>query len=163
MATVAQLKERAASLLPPGSEVQQAFVCQTAANFVIVVINWLTGLTLGLITYRCVAITGDAIYVFDAPRTPGGANPRSVIATLPGTLNWVQYTDDGVSSLFSASGIGSSNASKIRSPRPTPPQDSVTNGRSAAIPTPTEQTRPSRLLVPSSRPGAQRNRSAVLA
>jgi hypothetical protein len=53
MATVAQLKERAASLLPPGSEVQQAFVCQTAANFVIVVINWLTGLTLGLITYRC--------------------------------------------------------------------------------------------------------------
>jgi hypothetical protein len=50
---------------------------------VIVVINWLTGLTLGLITYRCVAITGDAIYVFDAPRTSGGANPRSVIATLP--------------------------------------------------------------------------------
>jgi hypothetical protein len=83
MATVAELKERAASLLPPGSEVQQAFVCQTAANFVIFVINWLTGLTLGLITYRCVAITGDAIYVFDAPRTSGGANPRSVIATLP--------------------------------------------------------------------------------
>ena len=83
MATVAQLKERAASLLPPGSEVQQAFVCQTAANFVIFVVNWLTGLTLGLITYRCVAITGDAIYVFDAPRTSGGANPRSVIATLP--------------------------------------------------------------------------------
>jgi len=38
-----------------------------------------------------------------------------------------------VSSLFSASGIGSSSASKIRSPRPTPPQDSATNGRSVAI------------------------------
>ncbi len=68
MATVAQLKERAASLLPPGSEIQQVFVCQTAANFVIFVIDWLTGLTLGLITYRCVAITGDAIY--GTPRTP---------------------------------------------------------------------------------------------
>jgi hypothetical protein len=83
MATVAQLKERAASLLPPGSDVQQAFVCQTAANFAIFVVNWLTGLTLGLITYRCVAITGDAIYIFDARRTSGGANPLSVIATLP--------------------------------------------------------------------------------
>lgn len=83
MATVAQLKERTASLLPPGSEVQQAFVCQTAPNFAVFVINWLTGLTLGLIAYRCVAITGEAIYVLDAPRLSGGANPRSVIATLP--------------------------------------------------------------------------------
>jgi hypothetical protein len=83
MATVAQLTERTASLLPPGSEIQQAFVCQTAANFGVFVINWLTGLTLGLIAYRCVAVTGDAIYVLDAPRLSGGANPRSVIATLP--------------------------------------------------------------------------------
>jgi hypothetical protein len=44
---------------------------------------WLTGLTIGLIAYRCVAITDDAIYVLDAPRLSGGANPRSVIATLP--------------------------------------------------------------------------------
>ena len=91
MATVAQLKERAASLLPPGSEVQQAFVCQTATNFVIFVINWLTGLTLGLITYRCVAVTSDAIYVLDAHRLSGGATPRSVVATLPrhtGTCRW---------------------------------------------------------------------------
>lgn len=68
MATVAQLKERAASLLPPGSEVQQAFVCQTATNFAIFAISWLTGLTLGLIAYRCVAVTSDAIYVLDARR-----------------------------------------------------------------------------------------------
>jgi hypothetical protein len=83
MATVSQLKQRVASLLPPGSEVQQAFVCQTAANFVIFVMNWLTGLTLGLITYRCVAVTTDAIYVLDAHRLSGGATPRSVVATLP--------------------------------------------------------------------------------
>jgi hypothetical protein len=82
MATVAHLKERAAFLLPPGSEVQQAFVCQTATNFVIFVINWLNGLTLGLITYRCVAVTSDAIYVLDAHRLSGGATPRSVVATL---------------------------------------------------------------------------------
>ena len=83
MATVAQLKEAAAPLLPPGSEVQQAFVCQTATNFVIFVINWLTGLTLGLITYRSVAVTSDAIYVLDAQRLSGGATSRSVVATLP--------------------------------------------------------------------------------
>lgn len=83
MATVAQLKERTASLLPPGSGIRQVFVCQTAANFAIFVMNWLTGLSLGLVTYRCVAITDDAIYVLDAPRLSGGANPRSVIATLP--------------------------------------------------------------------------------
>ena len=55
MATVAELKERIASLPPPGSEVRQAFVCRTAANFGIFVINWLTGLTLGLTAYRYVA------------------------------------------------------------------------------------------------------------
>jgi hypothetical protein len=83
VATVSQLKERVASLIPPGSEVEQAFVCQTAANFVIFVINWLTGFTLGLITYRCVAVTRDAIYVLDAHRLSGGATPRRVVATLP--------------------------------------------------------------------------------
>lgn len=75
MATVSQLKERVASLLPPGSEVQQAFVCQTATNFGIFVINWLTGLTVGLISYRCVAVTADAIYVLDAHPLSGGATP----------------------------------------------------------------------------------------
>lgn len=83
MATVQQLKDRAAPLLPPRSNVRQAFICQTAASFVLFVINWITGLTLGWITYRCVAVTQDAIYVLDAPRLSGGARPRSVIATLP--------------------------------------------------------------------------------
>ena len=83
MATVQQLKERATQLLPPGSEVSQAFICQTAASFALCVINWMTGLTLGWITYRCVAFTQDAVYVLDAPRLSGGANPRSVVARLP--------------------------------------------------------------------------------
>ena len=43
----------------------------------------MTGLTMPWITYRCVAITQDAIFVLNAPRLSGGANPRSVIARLP--------------------------------------------------------------------------------
>jgi hypothetical protein len=62
VATVEQLKDRATPLLPPASEVRQAFICQT---------------------YRCVAVTQDAIFVLDAPRLSGGANPRSIAARLP--------------------------------------------------------------------------------
>src|SRR4051794_23877559 len=83
VATAQQLRERATPLLPPGSEVRHAFVCQTASNFLIFVINWLTGLTMHWITYRCIAITQDAIYVLDAPSLSGGANPRSIVATVP--------------------------------------------------------------------------------
>ncbi len=83
MATVQQLAERSARLLPPGSEVREAFVCQTAPNFALFVINWLTGLTMFWITYRCVTVTQDAIYVLDAPRLSGGANPSSIVATVP--------------------------------------------------------------------------------
>lgn len=83
MATVPQLIERAAPLLPPGDNIRQAFICQTASTFGIFVVNWTTGLTLGLITYRCVAVTNHAIYVLAAPRRSGGANPRSIVAILP--------------------------------------------------------------------------------
>ena len=83
MATTHQLKRRAAAVLPPGSEVRQAFICQTAASFALFVINWMTGLTMPWITYRCIAITQDAIFVLDAPRLSGGATPRSVVARLP--------------------------------------------------------------------------------
>lgn len=102
MATVQQLAERAYVYLPVGSEVRQAFVCQTASNFALFVVNWMTGLTLPWITYRCVAVTEDAIYVLDAPKPSGGATPRSIVATLPrrtrlGPVSgrWGQFTLSG--------------------------------------------------------------------
>lgn len=83
MARVEQLAERACRFRPVGSEVRQAFVCQTASSSALFVINWMTGLTMPWITYRCVAVTRDLIYVLDAPSLSGGANPRSIVATFP--------------------------------------------------------------------------------
>ena len=77
------LAERAAPLLPPGSEVRHAFICQTAPHFGFFVVNWATGLAMPWIKYRCVTVTNDAIYVLDSPRLSGGARPTSVIAALP--------------------------------------------------------------------------------
>jgi hypothetical protein len=78
------LAERSAPLLPPGSQVRQAFICQTAPNFAYFLINWATGLTMFWITYRCVAVTEDAIYVLDSSsKLSGGAQPTSVAGILP--------------------------------------------------------------------------------
>jgi hypothetical protein len=83
VATPRDLIERSAPLLPAGSEVRHAFICQTAPNFAFFVINWATGLTIFWIRYHCVAVTQDAIYVLDAPKLSGGARPRSLAGTLP--------------------------------------------------------------------------------
>jgi hypothetical protein len=83
MATVKLLAERATPLLPCGSQVQHAFICQTGPNFAVFLINWATGLTMLLIKYYCVAVTKDAIYILDSPRMSGGANPTSIFKTLP--------------------------------------------------------------------------------
>jgi hypothetical protein len=91
------LAERSAPLLPPGSQVRQAFICQTAPNFAFFVINWATGLTMFWIKYRCVAVARDAIYVLDSYKLSGGANPTSVAGPLPGILSWARYRVDGVS------------------------------------------------------------------
>jgi hypothetical protein len=77
------LAERSAPLLPPGTQVRQAFICQTAPNFVFFLINWATGLTMFWIKYRCVVVTQDAIYVLGSPRLSGGAKPTSIVGTLP--------------------------------------------------------------------------------
>jgi hypothetical protein len=77
------LAERSAPLLPPGSQVRQAFICQTAPNFAYFLINWATGLTMFWIKYRCVAVTDDAIYVMDSPKLSGGAKPTSILSKLP--------------------------------------------------------------------------------
>lgn len=77
------LAERSAPLLPTGSQVRQAFICQTAPNFAYFVINWSTGLTMFWITYRCVAVTEDAIYLLDSHKLSGGAKPTSIAGAMP--------------------------------------------------------------------------------
>lgn len=106
-------------MLPPGSQVRQAFICQTAPNFAFFLINWATGLTMFWIKYRCVAVTRDAIYVLDSYKLSGGANPRSVVGTLPrhtqlGPVSgrWGQLT-------LLVSATGSRNVSTPRSLPPT--------------------------------------------
>ncbi len=77
------LVDGAAPFLPPGSQVRQAFICQAAPNFGFFLITYLTGLTMLWIKYRCVVVTGDAIYVLDASKMSGGAKPTSIVGTLP--------------------------------------------------------------------------------
>jgi hypothetical protein len=77
------LAQRSAPFLPPGSEIRQAFICQTAPNFAFLLITYLTGLTMFWIKYRCVVVTQDAIYVLDSPKLWGGAKPTSIAGTLP--------------------------------------------------------------------------------
>jgi len=76
------------------------------------------------ITYRCVAITQDAIFVLNAPRLSGGANPRSVIARLPRHTQLGPVQGRWGSSLSLARRIGSSGASRTRSRRQTQKPDS---------------------------------------
>ena len=83
VASVKLLAERSTPLLPGGSQVQHAFICQTGPNVAFFVINWATGLTMPWISYYCVAITKDAIYLLNSPRLSGGAKPTSIIETLP--------------------------------------------------------------------------------
>ena len=83
MASPEGLAERSAPLLPPGSEVRHAFICQTAPHFGFFILNWATGLAMPWIKYRCVAVADDGTYVLDSPRLSGGAKPTSVISALP--------------------------------------------------------------------------------
>jgi hypothetical protein len=74
---------RAAPFLPPGSEIQQAFIGQSAPNFGFFLITYVAGLTMFWIKYRCVVVTQDAIYVLESSRLSGGARPKSLLGTLP--------------------------------------------------------------------------------
>ncbi|MEV6429133.1 hypothetical protein [Nocardia sp. NPDC051463] len=75
--------ERAAPLLPRGSEIRQVFICQTAPSFAFFIITYLTGLTIFWNKYRCVAVTQDAIYVLESSKLSGGAMPQQLLDTLP--------------------------------------------------------------------------------
>ena len=77
------LVESSAPFLPEGSEIKQVFVCQSAPNFAFFLLTYMTGLTIFWIKYRCVAITQDAIFVLESTKFSGGANPQSLVGTLP--------------------------------------------------------------------------------
>ncbi|WOP18509.1 hypothetical protein [Raineyella sp. LH-20] len=83
MAPRADLVERATPLLPPGSVIRQAFIAQSAPNFGYFIITYLTGLTMFRNKYRCVAVTDDALYVLESTKLSGGADPRSLVGTVP--------------------------------------------------------------------------------
>ncbi len=74
---------RSTPLLPAGSDIRQAFICQSAPSFAYFLITYLTGLTMFWIKYRCVAVTQDAIYVLESSKLSGGAKPQSLLGTLP--------------------------------------------------------------------------------
>lgn len=62
---------------------RQACICQTAPSFVFFRVNRATGLPMFWIQYHCVAVTAEAIHVWDGPRLWGGAKPVAIVATLP--------------------------------------------------------------------------------
>ncbi len=59
------LLKRAMPFLPPGSEIRQIFICQTAPYFWVFIINYLTFLTIFWIRFRCAVVTDEKIYVLD--------------------------------------------------------------------------------------------------
>ncbi|SLM02717.1 MULTISPECIES: hypothetical protein [unclassified Actinoplanes] len=79
----ADLVHRSAPFLPSDSEIRQVFIYQTAANFLIFVLIYLTGLAIFWAKYRCVAVTQDAIYVLESSKVSGGGKPQRLIGTLP--------------------------------------------------------------------------------
>ena len=78
MALEDKLAARSQPLLPPGSRIRHAFVCQTRPRPSYVTINFLTYF---LISYRIVCITDDAIYVLRSSKLR--LEPREVLAILP--------------------------------------------------------------------------------
>ena len=79
----ADLVDRSAPFLPPGSEIRQVFIYQTAPNFFVFILVYLTGLAIFWARYRCVAVTDSAIYVLESSKSSGGARPRRLIGTVP--------------------------------------------------------------------------------
>ena len=77
------LVRRSAPFLPSGAEIRQAFIYQSAPNFLFFVVTYLTGLTIFWNKYRCVAVTADAIYVLEAGKASGGGKPQRLLGTLP--------------------------------------------------------------------------------
>jgi hypothetical protein len=77
------LAEGSLPFLPEGTEIRQVFICQAAPNFGYFVVTYLTGLTMGLIKYRCVAVTSDNIYVLESSKMSGGGRPQSLAGIMP--------------------------------------------------------------------------------
>jgi hypothetical protein len=79
----ADLVERSAPFLPPGSVVRQAFVAQSAPSFAAFVVTYVTGLAIFGNRYRCVAVTADGVYVLEGTKASGGARPVALVGAMP--------------------------------------------------------------------------------
>ena len=53
------LVEHSTRFLPPGSQIRQAIICQTAPKFAFFLITYLSGLTMFWIKYRLAVVTLD--------------------------------------------------------------------------------------------------------
>ncbi|MGW3546084.1 hypothetical protein ACWDNI_36875 [Nocardia niigatensis] len=78
----AYIADRAIAFLPPGSEIRQVFVSQTAPHFAYFLPAYLFGVFVK-VRFRCVAVTDDAIYVMEGTRASGGARPIRLLGVMP--------------------------------------------------------------------------------
>jgi hypothetical protein len=59
--------ESALPFLPPGTEIRQTFIGDAGPNVFCFTVTYLTGI-ISRNTYRCVAVTDEAIYVLDSTK-----------------------------------------------------------------------------------------------
>ncbi|MGV9668881.1 hypothetical protein [Nocardia niigatensis] len=78
----AYIADRAIAFLPPGSEIRQVFVSQTAPHFACFLPAYLFGVFVK-VRFRCVAVTDDAIYVMEGTRASGGARSIRLLGVMP--------------------------------------------------------------------------------
>ena len=78
----AYIADRAMAFLPTGSEIRQVFVSQTAPHFAYFLPAYLFSVFVK-VSFRCVAVTDDAIYVMDGTRSSGGARPTRLLGVMP--------------------------------------------------------------------------------
>ncbi|MFE3800321.1 hypothetical protein KHQ06_25345 [Nocardia tengchongensis] len=78
----AYIADRAIAFLPPGSEIRQVFVSQTAPHFAYFLPAYLFGVFYK-VRFRCVAVTDDGIYVMEGTRMSGGARPIRLLGVMP--------------------------------------------------------------------------------
>ena len=77
----AYIADRATAFLPPRSEIKQVFVSRTAPHFVYFLAAYLFSAFVK-VSFRCVAVTDDAIYVMDGTRSSGGARPTRLLGVM---------------------------------------------------------------------------------
>lgn len=89
-------------------------------NFAFFLVTYLTGRTIFWINYRLVVVTDDAIYGLDSTKPSWGAEPKSLLGTLPRHIQLGPVSGRWANSTSSASATGStgdSTPNRHRRPR----------------------------------------------